>query len=158
MNYLISTAEPTIMNIELVPFVKQLQVQWQPVEIRPIDHPQRAYSLEWIILQNQFRLEGRLERNGQSVVLDGQLPDCAQFALWLRTLIDPQYKLFFYDQGYSADIELREGTTATEIINRFSRWPTSELPVFQLPFPPPKNLRPTAMPPYASQLPGVVAI
>jgi len=156
MTYLISPAEPTALKIERDPLVKQLQAQWQPIEIRPIDQLQRAYSLEWTIFINQRRLEGLLERNGQSIVLDGQLPDCAQFALWLRALIDPQYQLFFYDQGYSADIELREGITATEIIHRFSQWQTNEFPVFQLPCSPSKDTRPPARPPQF-QLPSVFA-
>jgi hypothetical protein len=39
--------------------------------------------------------------------------------LQLRSLIDPKYPLFFYDEGYSADIELNQKTTQEQIVNLF---------------------------------------
>jgi hypothetical protein len=41
-----------------------------------------------------------------------------------RSLIDPKYPLFFYDEGYSADIELQQKTTQEQIVNLFAlpRW------------------------------------
>jgi hypothetical protein len=42
-------------------------------------------------------LEGALEKTGQAVILDGDVGDCARFSLWLRSLIAPEYPLFFYE-------------------------------------------------------------
>ncbi len=49
---------------------------------------------------------------------------CASlFSLRYRKL-DPKYPLFFYDEGYSADIELHQKTTQEQIVNLFAlpRW------------------------------------
>jgi hypothetical protein len=37
-----------------------------------------------------------------------------------RALLDPKYPLFFYDEGYSADIELHQKTTQEQIVNLFA--------------------------------------
>jgi hypothetical protein len=44
--------------------------------------------------------------------------------------LDPKYPLFFYDEGYSADIELHQKTTEEQIVNLFaSQVGTTELEV-----------------------------
>jgi hypothetical protein len=44
--------------------------------------------------------------------------------------LDPKYPLFFYDEGYSADIELHQKTTQEQIVNLFaSQVGTTELEV-----------------------------
>jgi hypothetical protein len=35
--------------------------------------------------------------------------------------LNPKYPLFFYDEGYSADIELHQKTTQEQIVNLFAR-------------------------------------
>ncbi|NER24953.1 MAG: hypothetical protein F6J96_30480 [Symploca sp. SIO1C2] len=81
----------------------------------------RRYCLEWIIPIENRNLEGALERTGQAVVLDGDVSDCANFSLWLRSLISKKYPLFFYDEGYSADIELHQDTTQEQIVELFAK-------------------------------------
>jgi hypothetical protein len=45
-----------------------------------------------------------------------------------RSLIDPKYPLFFYNEGYSANIELQQKTTEEQIVNLFaSQVGTTEL-------------------------------
>jgi hypothetical protein len=46
-------------------------------------------------------------------------PTAMNSSLQLRSLIDPKYPLFFYDEGYSADIELHQKTTQEQIVNLF---------------------------------------
>jgi hypothetical protein len=44
--------------------------------------------------------------------------------------LDPKYPLFFYDEGYSSDIELHQKTTQEQIVNLFvSQVGTTELEV-----------------------------
>lgn len=120
MNYFVSPAAKTDLIIDPTQLATHLKSQWREVEIRPIKNPQREYSLEWIISMEGRDLEGALEKTGQAVILDGDVSDCAKFSLWLRSLIDPKYPLFFYDEGYSADIELQQKTTEEQIVNLFA--------------------------------------
>jgi hypothetical protein len=130
MNYFVSPAEKTDLIIDPTQLATHLKSQWHEVEICPIQNPQREYSLEWIIPMESRNLEGALEKTGQAVILDGDVADCAKFSLWLRSLIDPKYPLFFYDEGYSADIELHQKTTQEQIVNLFVRQvETTELKV-----------------------------
>jgi hypothetical protein len=130
MNYFVSPAAKTDLIIDPTQLATHLKSQWREVEIHPIENPQRAYSLEWIIPMESRNLEGALEKTGQAVILDGDVSDCARFSLWLRSLIDPKYPLFFYDEGYSADIELHQKTTQEQIVNLFaSQVGTTELEV-----------------------------
>lgn len=129
MTYLISPPEETNLSINSEQFITNLKQRWQTVKIRKINNPDRAYSLEWIIPMEQGNLEGLLERTGQCVSLEGHILDCAKFALWFRSQIDSQYKLVFYDEGYSADIELYKDTTQAEIVQPFISIPVENFSV-----------------------------
>jgi len=130
MNYFVSPAAKSDLIIDPMQLATHLKSQWGEVEIRPIKNHQREYSLEWIIPMESRNLEGALEKTGQAVILDGDVSDCAKFSLWLRSLIDPKYPLFFYDESYSADIELHQKTTEEQIVNLFaSQVGTTELEV-----------------------------
>jgi len=120
MNYFVSPTTTTDLKIDSNQLATHLKSQWHKAEIRPITNPQREYSLEWSIPMESSNLEGALEKIGQAVILDGDVSDCAKFSLWLRSLIDPKYPLFFYDEGYSADIELHQKTTQEQIVNLFA--------------------------------------
>lgn len=80
----------------------------------------RVYLLEWVIQIQEKILEGILPKDMKSIVLDGDGRDCAASSLWIHSNMAPQYELFFYDIDYSADIELRAGTTEEEIVKCFT--------------------------------------
>jgi hypothetical protein len=126
MKYLISTPKPTALEINIEEFINSLQSKWQDIEICVIDNPSRIYQLEWIISQEKLNLEGALSQTRRCVALDGDVRDCAEFALWFRSLIDCEYQLVFYDQAYSVDIELREETTIDDIVQFFVLNPVDE--------------------------------
>ncbi len=120
MNYLISTPKPTDLIIELTPFTHHLKAKWQTIDIQTISDPERVYQLKWISQMENGNLEGMLQRTGQCIALDGDVRDCAKFALWFRSLVERQYPLFFYDQAYFADISLREDTVENDIVKLFT--------------------------------------
>lgn len=119
MKYLISPPEKSDLIIEPTQISEVLKSDWHQVKIQTILNPDRHYLLEWEITIDDRILEGMFTPEGPVFSLDGDIQDCAKFALWLRTKIDNKYPLFFYDQGYSADIELRLNTTIKEIIEQF---------------------------------------
>jgi len=119
MNYFISPPEKTNLKIDSAQLINRLKAEWPNIDIQHLDNPERAYSLSFRISIKNSILEGSLERTGQSVVLDGDVRNCAQFAIWLRSLVDRKYKLLFYDEAYSAEVELGSETREHDIIKRF---------------------------------------
>lgn len=119
MNYLISPPEETDLKIEPAQLINALKAEWSNIDIQTLDNPSLAYSLSFRIPLTNGILEGSLERTGQCVVLEGDVRDCAKFALWLRLQLDSKHKLLFYDEAYSADVELGSETTVHDIIKCF---------------------------------------
>jgi hypothetical protein len=119
MNYFISPPEETELKIDSAQLINRLKAEWPNSDIQPLDNPARSYSLSFRIPLKNSSIEGSLERTEQCVVLEGEIQDCAKFALWLRSYVDRQYRLLFYDEAYSADVELGLETTEQDIIKRF---------------------------------------
>ena len=119
MNYFISPSEESDLKIDSTQLINRLKAEWPNIDIQPQDNPSRTYSLSFRIPLKNSSIEGSLERTGQCVVLDGDVQDCAKFALWLRSQVDRKYKLLFYDEAYSVDVALTLETTEYDIIKHF---------------------------------------
>ncbi|GEM_PF-1294870 len=119
MNYFISPPDETELKIDSAQLINLIKAEWPNSDIQPLDNPARSYSLSFRIPLKNSSIEGSLERTEQCVVLEGEIQDCAKFALWLRSYVDRQYRLLFYDEAYSADVELGLETTEQDIIKRF---------------------------------------
>jgi hypothetical protein len=119
MNYFISPSEETDLKIDSAQLINRLKAKWLNIDIQHQDNPSRTYSLSFRIPLKNSSIEGSLERTGQCVVLDGDVRDCAKFALWFRSWLDCKYNLLFYDEAYSADVALNLETTEHDIIKRF---------------------------------------
>ncbi len=119
MNYFISSPEETHLKIDSAQLINRLKAEWSNIDIQPQDNPSRTYSLSFRIPLKNSSIEGSLERTRQCVVLDGDVRNCAKFALWFRSWLDRKYKLLFYDEAYSADVELSLETTEHDIIKHF---------------------------------------
>ncbi|NER93993.1 MAG: hypothetical protein F6J86_09155 [Symploca sp. SIO1B1] len=118
-SYLISPAEETNLKIEREMFACQIYKQWHSAEVKLIDKPQSKNILEWRINLDKSILDGYLDVNGQVIQLYGSLNNSAYFAVWIRKQVSSEYKLFFYDEGYNADVELVQNITEREIIKAF---------------------------------------
>jgi hypothetical protein len=79
---------------------------------------QSTRSLTWVMNIDGRRLDGYLLRHGH-LVLDGDIRDCSQFAIWYRQQVPQEIKLVFYDESYSADIELTSETTDQDVVTSF---------------------------------------
>ena len=64
-------------------------------------------------------MSGALNRDGQAIVLEGEIRAIALIALWVRSVVPAQQPLILYDEGYNADIEIRVGATVDELIAPF---------------------------------------
>ena len=119
MSYFISPPEKTDLKIDPKKFSSQIFKQWLLNQINTKDDPQSYHSLEWEILVEDRMLIGSLARIGDVIHLEGELSDVAKFAIWVRKQISNKYRLIFYDEGYTADIELRRDLSESEILNVF---------------------------------------
>jgi len=118
-DYYVSPPEETDLAIEPYSFANNLRRHWPSADVQMIDNPQSIRALEWTLPLDKGVLRGSLHQTGQVVVLDGDVEDAAEFALWVRTLVPIEYTLLFYDEGYSTAVELRLGMTVEEIANSF---------------------------------------
>ncbi len=121
MEYLITPPEATEWKINDNELIKNLEKSWSGIEIKNITQPDDYYCLEWVIIipETGQRLDGALHRDLQGISLDGDIKDCAAFAVWFRSLVIPSQQLVLYDQGYNSHIELQENTTELEIVKPF---------------------------------------
>jgi hypothetical protein len=88
------------------------------VDLRPkLDRPV-GNLLEWST--DGGATEVFLTRDGQTLVVDGSLQECARWAIWARSRVPNSQPLLVYDEAYSADSPLTSSTTSTEIIGLFS--------------------------------------
>jgi len=81
--------------------------------------------LRWSSSTAHGVLIGGLARDGHTVVLDGDIRDCAAMAVWLRRLVPPAQAMVFYDEGYSASGPLEAATQPRTIVDLFASDPIS---------------------------------
>ena len=114
MSYFISPRQQTDLRVGPTELAKAIQTRWHGAEVRFPTNPASNHALEWVVAIADHRSEGSLDKTGQVVHLVGDLEDCAHFATWYRTLVPARYGLAFYDEGYSADVELADGTNEVQ--------------------------------------------
>lgn len=119
MSYFISPREQTNLKVDPAELAKALQARWQGADVRFPTSPASNHALEWVVTIADRPLEGSLDKAGQVVHLVGDVEDCAHFATWYRTFVPASYGLAFYDEGYSADVELAVGTDALQLKQPF---------------------------------------
>lgn len=118
-DYFISPKEKTDLHLEPADFADAIVRSWPGETHQLVEDGKGPYGLRWTVPMRYRRLDGALNRAGQSVVLDGDVRDAAEFARWVRQQVPSQYPLFFYDEGYSADVPLTGGTSVEEVIQPF---------------------------------------
>ena len=120
MSYLMSPREDQKRSlIDAQTLIAALGRQWPAADVSTFSPAERVYVVEWRMTLSHGLLLGGFSRNGQAISLDGDLEDCAEVALWFRTLIAADTRLWFYDQGYNYDIEVTPATTARQIVDAF---------------------------------------
>jgi hypothetical protein len=51
--------------------------------------------------------------------MDGHVVDAAEFARWARQQIPERYRLYFYNEAYTADVPLMATTPVEELVKPF---------------------------------------
>src|SRR5215472_14509343 len=115
MSYFISPPDDTNWKMRPDDFKNHLLAMWPNVLIRDLPTSE-AFSFMWNICMRAGEVEGQFFQDGEGVVLDGDLGDCAAFAVWFRSLVPPKQKLWFYDEPFIAHVDLTSETSAASIV------------------------------------------
>lgn len=76
-------------------------------------------SLEWECICSHGPVNGLLDHDMNTVVIQGDVRDCADMATWLRRAVPAEQQLIFYDETYSADGQLTQKTSSRDIAAMF---------------------------------------
>ena len=104
-------------------FIRRMRARWPAVVIREVQEPERAMCLYFDLLMPHSRVDGGLDRAGQSFHFDSDLRDAAQLALWFRSLAPDSVPLVFCDDSMSGSLDLEPGTTEADIYRAFDYIP-----------------------------------
>jgi len=122
MNFFVSPAErigaPLVTPAD---FQREILARWPFARFELLASMESPYAFDWQIDMAGGTVSGAYAKQGDTIVMEGDVFDCAQIALWYRRLVPPQQLLIFYDEIFSASIELRAETLADEIMRAFSR-------------------------------------
>ena len=93
-------------------------MRWPNLSIQDVNEGNRLFT--WEIPKMKFAaLEGYLDATRRVLILDGDIRDCAEFAVWYRQLISETCELVFYDEGYTGSVTLGPDTSVNEITAPF---------------------------------------
>jgi hypothetical protein len=117
MSFFISQEEDRGWRIETERLLEQLREQWPQAQIQVVRQPMRPYSHEWSIEIGAGLLEGKIDRAGLSVALDGSADNAAEFAAWFQNeVVGSNQHLLLYDEEFSRVAHLEPGVTAAGIL------------------------------------------
>ena len=114
---LVSPSRDTDWRFEPAEFVRALRARWAAAQVTTFEDPDFLAALDFSVeLGDGRHVDGNLSRDGQVVGLDGDLPEAAEVAAWVRSVVPPDQELILWDQGYSFDVPLSEGIEPAAIV------------------------------------------
>jgi hypothetical protein len=114
---LVSPSKETDWRFDPDEFERLLRERWPAVEVTRFDDPDFLTALDFrVLLDDGTKVDGNLGRDGQVVGLDGDIPESAEVAAWVRSVVPADQELIFWDQGYSFDVPLTEGIQPEQIV------------------------------------------
>lgn len=81
--------------------------------------PEGNYSHEWSIPRARRAVECRLDRERKTIVVDAEIDDAVDVALWIGTLVPERKELYFFDEQNTALVPLTPDTRADEVLSAF---------------------------------------
>jgi hypothetical protein len=117
MNYFFITQRPGLLPTPH--FLQSLRFRWPTAQVEEVRNPADIHALEFSIPMAHSRVYGSLNRGGGSVVFVGDLRDCAEFALWCRSMLPTEEIATLCDESMSGNLELDVRTTPADILRAF---------------------------------------
>lgn len=100
-------------------FSRELLARWPTAKLRELVNPRRSDVLEFELPTARPELLGSLNRRGNAVIFSGNLEDCAEFALWCRSIVPSSEPMLFCDEAMNASLPLEVATTREDILRVF---------------------------------------
>jgi hypothetical protein len=97
-------------------FPERLLARWPMAQVAELPETKYNELLEFELPMGKSTLYGSLNRKCNSVIFQGGLQDCAEFARWCRSLVPPSEEVVFCDESMSIHFILKPGMTPAEII------------------------------------------
>lgn len=111
MNFMASTKELNRPVLSAATVVDEVQRRWPDAKL---EFPETGvYEVMWSVRSGDTLFKGGFFRNGRTLALDGDLEEIADFAIWFQQVAG--VPIVFYDEAYSADVEVHDGMTAAEL-------------------------------------------
>ncbi len=115
MNYHIVAQQGWGMPLKVL--VPKVQEHWPSARIVENEDPDSRWRFEFNVPMTHSEVSGRFSRKISSMDFTGDARDCAEFALWCRSVVPTDQLLLTCDQG---SLYLEANTTAEEFIKTLS--------------------------------------
>ena len=100
-------------------FERALRERWPGAEIRRPTHPDDTHALDWQVGMSHGLLVGSFGKDGETVIVDGDVHDAAEVARWFRSIVPSTAPLVFFDEGYSESVALEDDTSLQDLVAPF---------------------------------------
>ncbi|MFY0573680.1 hypothetical protein ACN28S_04280 [Cystobacter fuscus] len=71
-------------------FIDSLKSRWPLLKIKPASSPEGFRSIDFQLEMANSTIDGSLSGEGSTIIYNGALRDCAEFALWYGSMIPPK--------------------------------------------------------------------
>ncbi|HSP79054.1 MAG TPA: hypothetical protein VLQ93_11020 [Myxococcaceae bacterium] len=102
---------------------RHLLSRWPGGTLREVEDPEVGECLEFELPMSHSQVTGALNAQGRYVSFEGDIRDCAEFALWLRSLVPASEPLLFGDEALNASLDLEPVTTPGDLFRLYDYTP-----------------------------------
>lgn len=129
MKFLITPAAPLARPLmSAAEFGRALRERWSSVLISRSRDADDTHELDWTVDTTHGLLIGSFGKDGETVIVDGDVRDAASVAHWFRLLVPSAFPLVFVDEGYSECVALEVDTQEEDIVAPFLAWARLQSP------------------------------
>jgi len=116
MNYFVITESEGVVSPAA--FTRLLKSRWPMATVEEVRNLASNHALEFSVPMTHSQVDGSLNREGCSIVFIGDFRDCADFALWCRTVLPAnESATFCCDESMQGCLELKTSTTRNNIFS-----------------------------------------
>jgi hypothetical protein len=120
MKMFVSSPEAGDPLMDPTDFERALRARWPDARLHHSAHPDALHAFDWHVEMSHGVMVGSFGKDGETLVCDGDVGDCAEVATWYRSLVPLDRPLLFYDEAFSASVEMRQGMTLDELVQPFA--------------------------------------
>lgn len=106
-------------KVDVEEFVRAFNARWPKSQLRSSEYS--SYPIRWEVQIGDSFVIGGLHSDCVALSLEGDLAGASDIAIWYRSLIPKEHKLFFYTGArINNPIELDDQNTSQELIDAFN--------------------------------------